>query len=230
MPRFEILCLANSRKYQARCIAGLRYDRQGWLRPIGTAEKGALTVEECSYPDGSEPKILDRISVELIDVCPEWHQPENWTAVAGSFRCVSSPDGKVRLDRLQRRLEPGPELLGSQTNHIEQAHFSAANPAQSSLALVLPEQIFWYWKLTGKGKRQVRVRFRLAQARYDLAVTDPAWEERCSVIEEPDTLYTNEDIGYCPDANSRLLFTVSLGQPYNGHYYKLVAAVFAVPV
>ncbi len=33
MPQFGIICLANSRKNGGHCVAGLRMDGGGWLRP-----------------------------------------------------------------------------------------------------------------------------------------------------------------------------------------------------
>jgi hypothetical protein len=42
MPTVEIICLANSRKHSGRCVAGLRTDGQGWIRPVGPSDNGTL--------------------------------------------------------------------------------------------------------------------------------------------------------------------------------------------
>jgi hypothetical protein len=43
--RKTIVCLANSRKYQGRCVAGVEWQGQmigGWIRPVSGMERGAL--------------------------------------------------------------------------------------------------------------------------------------------------------------------------------------------
>ncbi|WP_418886907.1 dual OB domain-containing protein [Gloeobacter morelensis] len=99
-----------------------------------------------------------------------------------------------------------------------------------SLSLVAPQQIQWSLKLSGSGNRQVRAHFELGDEPYALSVTDPSWERRFSrLVPDPVKLYSTEEVGYVPRAGHRLLLTVSLGQPFKGYCYKLVAAVFAVP-
>lgn len=230
MPQFEMLCLANSRKYGARCVAGLLYGGGGWIRPIGTTEMGALTPTECSYQDGTEPRVLDRISLELLEPCPEWHQPENWRITSGRWQRLASPERSVRLRHFQKRLVVGPELLGSRDDRISCDTFSAQYPAAASLALILPEQIRWSVRLTSNRSCQVRTHFLLGDTHYNLAVTDPVWEKQCGKLEELEKRYTTEEVGFMLRPDERLLLTVSLGQPFNGYRYKLAAAVFAIPI
>ncbi len=230
MPEVEILCLANSRKFEARCIAGLLYGGGGWVRPIGTAEKGALTSMECAYSDGNEPRVLDKVRLELTRPCSEIYQPENWLAVPSTWRCLASAE-PVRLSRLQRRLTTGPELLGNCLDRIEESLFSQTNPATESLTLVAPEQVSWYIRKTSQNKHQLRGNFLLKGVLYDLAVTDPIWETRCAeTIQDLNTRYTTQELGYLLESNKKLLLTISLGASFKGHYYKLIAAVFSVSV
>ena len=55
----DLLCLANSRKDGGRCIAGVRLDDGGWLRPVGSGAHGALVPRDYLLPVGGEPRVLD---------------------------------------------------------------------------------------------------------------------------------------------------------------------------
>jgi len=65
----------------------------------------------------------------------------------------------------------------------------------------------------GNSKRRVQGSFRHDGTEYKLWVTDPAYER--AYLAKPDGDY---DIGEC-------FLTVSLGEPYNGACYKLIAAI-----
>ncbi|UFP93615.1 dual OB domain-containing protein [Gloeobacter morelensis] len=118
MPIVDILCLANSRKYQEYCIAGLDYKGGGWFRPVGNGEKGALRYDECRCADGSQPQVLDRLRIELSEHSPEPWQPENWLVGQQGWERVESPAKNVTLQRLRKRISHGPSLLGSVGSRI----------------------------------------------------------------------------------------------------------------
>ena len=82
MPEVKrILCLANSRKLNGRCVAGIELvdDRKvGWIRPVSEREKEEVSEYERQYPDGSDPKVLDLIDLSLLRHQPGTFQRENW--------------------------------------------------------------------------------------------------------------------------------------------------------
>src|ERR1019366_8370022 len=77
----RIVCLANSRKYSGRCVAGVEVvqGKSGaWIRPVSSRPNEQLHADECSYEDGVEVRVLDIIDVPLGLHRPHGHQTENW--------------------------------------------------------------------------------------------------------------------------------------------------------
>ena len=66
--------------------------------------------------------------------------------------------------------------------------------------------------------KRVRSRFTFAGSEYGLSVTDPVIENR----------YFNKDVGQYPINKTNLYLTISIGEPYEGYCYKLVAAVIGL--
>ena len=77
----RIICLANSRKPDGRCIAGKLYF-QGkfgkWLRPISAREGEELSEIERLVGPKTEPAMLDILEFSIIVAKPSHHQTENW--------------------------------------------------------------------------------------------------------------------------------------------------------
>jgi hypothetical protein len=71
MSSVDLICLANSYKLGARCLAGLRVDGGGWVRPVSDKEDGQLRYGQYRLPDHSEPHLFDVIRVGLIDRQPQ---------------------------------------------------------------------------------------------------------------------------------------------------------------
>jgi hypothetical protein len=66
--------------------------------------------------------------------------------------------------------------------------------------------------------------FSLAGAEYDLPVSDPAWENRLSALKIGS--YDNTEAGI--SASQSTFLTVSLTEPFNGSYFKLIAAAIVL--
>jgi hypothetical protein len=77
----RIVCLANSRKPDGRCVAGKLY-AQGkfgaWLRPISIREGEELSEQERLTSKGLEPALLDILELTISKHKPSPHQPENF--------------------------------------------------------------------------------------------------------------------------------------------------------
>ena len=96
MPVKRVVCLANSRKRNGRCVAGIevsRHRRVGWIRPVSPREHQEVSEYERQYEDGSDPRLLDVMDVPLIEPRPKDYQQENW---------LLDPDSRWRrIERLQ---------------------------------------------------------------------------------------------------------------------------------
>lgn len=219
----EVLCLANSRKYQGRCFAGLLMDGSGWIRPVSRDVRthGALRETMMRLPDGSIPKPLDVVAFRISRPLPLPFQRENWQLAGGDWRLL---EHSVGIKDLEPHTHRGPALLGSTSDREPADSFDRAKP-QPSLALIRPDGdlVTWHRTRTHSGNHQLRATFRLGRQPYNLVVTDPEWEARVPLA---DGIYNSGELGI--PSETRLLLTISLGEPFNGHCYKLVAAVLAL--
>ena len=84
-----------------------------------------------------------------------------------------------------------------------------------SLCLIRPDDFVLDVSDDLDGRKKVRAKFTYREIPYLLSVTDP-------VIEKT---YLMKERGEYPLAAKDLYLTVSLGEPFNGYCYKLVAAV-----
>ena len=219
MPVVEMVCLANSRKRQGKCVAGLRVDGEGWVRPVAPTPEGALFPAHYRLQDGTEPQPLDVIRVGCTRHAPRPHQPENWVIDGTPWMLVSRPLPAAARPVLQGAVVSGPALFGNVFDRVPD-HFRAA-PAQSSLALVAPERLSWQIRLTQNFTRQTRALFTLGGVHYNLSLTDPVWERKLHHLAEGDHALAAAGI----TASDNVLLTISLSEPFNGDCYKLVAAV-----
>lgn len=237
MPTFEIICLAKSTKLGGLCIAGIKTDGSGWLRPVSHRSDGTLFPEHYTLKDGNEPQIFDIIRIPCLRAEPKCYQPENWLIEPNQFwEVINTPT----LKQIQQLLNPEvqryssyPQLLGNSDRQIAYSQL-IETPAKTSLALIKPREL--QWTISGYSAKKYRADFRLGGTLYNLPITDPIWKSQLEQL-NPGTYSCVQVIeeleleNYEPD---NFLLTISIGEPFMGsvnqeeYCYKLVAAVINV--
>ncbi len=227
MPYVEMVCLANSRKLNGRCVAGLKTDGQGWLRPVSDTVDGTLSQNDYALDGGGETEVLHVVRVPVLRPRPEPHQPENCVIDTSQWWKYSGLANKGFASLLAAHLSTSPYLFGSASDRIPFSQLQRS-PASESLALIAPGDLEWS---TGTnpfdGRHRTRALFVYRSTFYNLVVTDPVWEKRLIDIGYGSGRYES-DLA----KDGRILLTISLGEPFrwDGCCYKLVAGVVEIPV
>lgn len=179
-----IVCLANSRKLNGRCVAGLEFEgnRLGnWIRPVGIAPKGEL-YQERLYANGGDPRLLDLIEIELAGSRATAYHPEDHLIQAGTPWVQR---GTLAKAELQSAVEPVAEAIwfnGDSSYYGENDRIPAAQAAglRSSLKLIQPDELKMWLQIEGANfgspRRVVRGRFSIGGFDYTLSVTDSVIE------------------------------------------------------
>lgn len=219
----RIVCLANSRKYSGRCIAGkelLPDGFGGWLRLVSGSETGELSMKEITLQDGSMPELLDILAIHTGKGASHSYQSEN--VLAGDSLWMKK--GKV-TPALLGRLCDDPEDLWingfsslSGINDRIPLRLAEQNVA-SSLLFIAVERLCMILGMNARGLKRILAEFTYHSVQYRFAVTDPVMEDK----------YMRMDIGRYPVENTDNYVTVSISEPFNDFCYKLVAAIISLP-
>lgn len=217
----RIVCLANSRKLNGRCVAGrelINDQPAGWLRPVSDREHQEVSEYERQYEDGSDPRVSDVIDVPLLKPEPKDYQQENWLLDSEHYWVRVQ---RVRWADLKQLDEPRGTLWinGHHTYHgsNDKIPIEEAATQRSSLRLIrvqsLRLSVFAPSEAFGNPKRRVQAQFHHDGIRYAFWVTDPPYERH--FLAQPNG---EHDLG-------ESFLTISLGEPFRGEVYKLVAAI-----
>jgi len=225
VPPVHFICLAHSRKYSKRCVAGVRLDTGEWIRPLSREKHGELSPSQIQLATHGDPQLLDVVSAWLGEHVPVKNQPENWRIQKSPWKLVSRPAASEHATLLKKVLFRDSVLFGNTSDRVAYRTFETA-PARESLVLAKPRQPRWTVKRTLTWRKQLRVNFQLGNVTYDLAVTDIPYDDKLKGM--PLGEYSSEQVGV--NDEGALYFTVSLGEPLdNGYCFKLVAAVLELP-
>jgi len=226
MTRKRILCLANSKKFSGRCIAGREIvsgEVGGWIRPISARASEEVSEYERNYQDGTDPRVLDIVDIPVVNHKPHACQTENWVIEAEEYWILAGRAGWN--DALG--LAESPEILwhdGVSTYHglNDEIPQSIADKLSSSLRLIhvgaVQLRVFAPGADFGNPKRRVQTSFAHQGTSYKIWTTDPIIER--TFLGQPNGTYNLGESLLC----------ISLSEPMQkkdgGTYrYKLVAAI-----
>ena len=208
------ICLANSKKYGERCIAGIEINiaengeffvvlKDGtpkWIRPVSGCEHGqvlASLVENI--------KLLDIVQFEMTEECPFGYQSENVRFNESSLRRIGEVPAKEEiLDLLVDRKH---ELLFG--NRGKAVHQDMISTVDHSLMLI-ESNAFNVEKDKNKDDK-FRAVFEYNGVQYNLPITDVDFLRDYTSNKSKDL--------------SRAYLAVSLGVLYGEFYYKLCAGL-----
>jgi len=217
-----IVCLANSRKPSGRCVAGREVTPTGfgaWIRPVSARPTQEISEKERRYEDGTDPRVLDIVAIEMSQPQPLRHQQENHV-IDDRHHWVKR--GVVSWLDLQKAVEDpaGPLWVNNDSSshgrndRVPEGRLGTLN---RSLYLVQPDALTLIVTLEGgdfaRPRRRVRARFDLCGHSYCIVVTDPPIERQYLAKADGETML--EDAVLC----------VSLSEIFYGYAYKLAAAV-----
>lgn len=221
--KVDMLCLANSEKNGQRCLAGVRLDTGGWIRPVSTEGGGALFEDQYTTECGKIARPLDSVRIRFDQYSPKYHQPENWLiSKEESLELLDSELKKPQLLALNTALQRKGKIFSTEQNHRPKTELKDSLSTQS-LTLIRPQNTHFYTKTINNENNQPRSEFDFDGHHYDFPITDPRWRQRVRG-DNPRDLPSINDLNNDED----ILFTVSLGEEYEGHCYKIVAAVFSL--
>jgi len=221
MPTLRIICLANSRKLGGRCVAGIRVDGGGWVRPVSKLPDGTLNAAQYTLDDGSVPQLLDIMEIGVDGPRPADRQPENWLIDGMPWRLLRRPGTEEEISVIWDHVIEDPLLFGNRGDRVPENQ-----DVEYSLALVKVRGLRWRITTNIRGERQTRTLFTLGDVQYDLVVTDCVIEQNLNGLGygiHP----VNSAPGFTP--KQEVLLTISLGEPLEGYCYKLVAGVIPLP-
>ena len=222
----EFICLANSIRESGRCVAGIRTDGGGWIRPVSDVASGRLVQAHYTYDDGQPAKVLDIVRASVAEHRPLPHQPENWTLEDRPWVLVDKINPADAGTHLDSYLTRGPTLFGDVERYLGYEAI-VAHPIAGSLALVEPEALVWQVN-TYANVRRPRASFTLSGAAWNLPVTDPEWTDSIKRLGPGTHPRTALGIG----RRDRVLFAISLAGPMaiqNHNCYKLIAGIVQIP-
>ncbi|MER9395608.1 MULTISPECIES: hypothetical protein [unclassified Mesorhizobium] len=220
--RKVIICLANSRKISGRCVAGKEVNEQGvggWVRPVSERENGELSEADRRFEDGADPKLLDVISIPMKRPNPHEFQVENHVIDDGYYwkriRTATADEVAAAIDHVNGPLwDNQSSSYNGQHDRVSEAQ---ANQLGYSLCLIPVDDLQVHIGVEGaefgNGKRRVRGLFTFNGAQYLLSITDSVVERR--YLAGKDGTF---DLGAAT-------LSISLGEPWQGYAYKLIAAV-----
>lgn len=217
----KVVCLANSRKLNGRCVAGkeIASNRvQGWVRPVSGRPSGELELTERWYGQMPEVAVGDIFLISLCGHKPHAYQPENELIDTKKYlgyqgkatmeqlgQCIDRFTGPLWINGPSTRygvhdyiLEAEAPSLGSSLKFIE----------VSDLSITVEEE----WPGYGN-PRSARGHFSINGHKYALKITDPLVE--AEFLKQADGNYS---VGHA-------LLCVSLGEARDGQTYKLIASV-----
>lgn len=180
-----------------------------WIRPISRRLSEAVSETERQYANGTEPRVLDIVSMRLSGSRPDGFQRENWLL-----------DSAVQWERKGRIGWADLRLLEQRPKSLWINGYNSYGGVNNKIPTARQNEIPDSLKLIRVSAVEVRAanyglfaHFRYMASEYALHVTDPIYKERF------------EAKGLGRQRLGESFLTVSLGKEWYGFFYKFAAAI-----
>jgi len=203
----NIKILADSRKLSGYCVAGKDIDSNKWIRIVSNRPGGALDWKEKRFIDkngnNSNDPLLKILEIQLKEAAPLLYQPENYLLTNSIWKESSISNWDVKFDKPSDLWGDGDRISQEQINNGSKKIFQ-------SLYIVKVNNVDLYYTNFG-GKIKRRIKFVYNSINYDLGATmdNKIFDE----IQHKEREHNN-------------IIVVSLGEPFKGYHFKLVASIF----
>ena len=221
MSFYEFVCLAKSRKSRQYCVAGKDRTTGEWIRPVSNAEGGALGSAQtmCLVKDSGikeELQVLDYVRVPTGRRVPCNHQAENIIIRNANWEKVDVFNFLV--SDIEKLLDH-PDAIWMFPGETHRDRVSVATLKQqsvsNSLYFVKVNEVLFHRTATGFVTSRVEARFTYNGLPYVCVVTDPYVESDFFDLPKGRYVCSYPDVYFC----------MSLGEPFDGYCYKLIASV-----
>lgn len=206
----DVIIMTLSSKFGNKCVAGINPNTGEWIRLVSNNQTihGALSNENLKYDNGGKCNILDIVTVPILRYDQNRIQPEN---VIIDTKSHLKFKGKATLKEVLSIHPPENEyrttILGNEYMYVEEMRIANVG---YSLILVEVTDLKIIHKENPEGKQKTKAYFRYNGREYrDISITDPDYYNK------PENI-----------VHKKALLVMSIGTPYNGHYYKFIAKIF----
>jgi len=219
-----IVCLASSRKQSKRCVAGKEIVNNqlthNWIRPVGRRGTGELSETDVTLTDGRAPKLLDVMTIPLIQPQSHAYQTENYL-IDHHKPWVKKPNLPVKLlphlcDSVDSIWINGYHSSYGKNNRVPVD--MATSDIDTSLLFIKPDSLTIRVSTSRYNfEKRVSASFTFHNQEYIFSVTDLSIE----------LLYETKANGDYPILD-KVYLCISLSEPFNDYCYKLVAGVISL--
>lgn len=247
-----LFIVANSKKHGGRCVAGIdltpsssqathdnRHPRP-FIRPVSSDPARSLDPSRIIPPGMDHLPIFRTVLVPLLHPCPEGHQTENWLVDCNSPWRLDEDHGIG--SNIIREVTTTPHTLWCLPNSDDEngGHYNSgsgqrdripeaeAAKLSSSLAIVNLENLRidkWVADMPGE-EPKFRGNFKHRGRYFNMRITDLRIADLWNTLPQPQSRRPFEDnLRVEPKHTGPVTLTISLGTPFNGYVYRLIANV-----
>ena len=205
----EIVVFANSVKHGNSCVAGKCTRTGEWIRPVSNNEGAEISVAQTKKINRRDNdsewglKVLNKIKVDLSHHAPLDHQTENYVINKTPW----TDEFFIKKEEVTKYLD-SPQDLWGEGDRVSHDDIKDNQLIKNSLYLVQVHQLELFKDQNDKR----RAKFSYGGVDYNLAVTGREFDFH---FKQNSTFLRNA------------IICVSLGENFNGHCYKLVAAIIS---